>query len=46
MITKAVICRLDYEQFLVWYCSVPGDCGRRVVKVLCYKLEGRLFDPI
>jgi len=22
-----------------------GDCGGTVVKVLCYKLEGRWFDP-
>ena len=22
-----------------------GDCGGTVVKVLCYKSEGRLFDP-
>ena len=22
-----------------------GDCGGTVVKVLCYKLEGRWFNP-
>ena len=22
-----------------------GDCGSTVIKVLCYKLEGRWFDP-
>jgi len=24
---------------------LPGDCGSTVVKVLCYKSEGRWFDP-
>ena len=30
--------------FTVYTC-VKGDRGNTVVKVLCYKLEGRWFDP-
>ena len=26
------------------YIPIPGDCGGTVVKVLCYKSEGRWFD--
>jgi len=25
--------------------QIFGDCGSTVVKVLCYKSEGRWFDP-
>jgi len=29
-----------------YMCTVScGDCGSTVVKVLCYKSEGRWFDP-
>jgi len=28
-----------------YICRVLGDCGGTVVKVLCYKSEGRWFDP-
>jgi len=27
------------------YCYISGDRGSTVVKVLCYKSEGRWFDP-
>jgi len=46
VIMGVVICRLDYQQFVLWYCSVLGDCGSTVVKVMCYKSGGRWFDPI
>jgi len=28
-----------------WYSFLLGGCGSTVVKVLCYKLEGRWFNP-
>jgi len=36
----------DSPHFFYWFSSVSlGDCGSTVVKVLCYKSEGRWFDP-
>ena len=33
--------RVDFLSYL----SITGDRGSTVVKVLCYKSEGRWFDP-
>ena len=34
-----------YNPFRQRYCLIVGDSGSTVVKVLCYKSEGRWFDP-
>ena len=37
--------KLHSEELCVLYFSSNEDRGRTVVKVLCYKTEGRWFDP-
>ena len=36
---------LDCVNIYIYCIHYPGDRGGTVVKVLCYKLEGRWFDP-
>ena len=36
---------LQCKEYLFWPLKAVGDCGSTVVKVLCYKLEGRWFNP-
>jgi len=36
---------VDARIILKWYYKEMGDRGSTVVKVLCYKSEGRWFDP-
>jgi len=36
---------LNLKQYIFKYWLLAGDGGSTVVKVLCYKSEGRWFDP-
>jgi len=40
-------CRIqrNYYYYYYYYYSTTGDHGSTVVNVLCYKSEGRWFDP-
>ena len=35
----------DEKLYIIWFFTYMGDRGSTVVKVLCYKSEGRWFDP-
>ena len=41
MVKKAETCK----RFAVMVLCIYGDRGSTVVKVMCYKSEGRCFDP-
>jgi len=43
VLQEYIIIKKFIYYFLFIYLS--GDCGSAVVKVLCYKSEGRWFDP-
>ena len=40
-----VECVCFNNMYTTWYILFQGDRGGTVVKVLCYRLEGRWFDP-